>query len=224
MSMAGAVQTLSGQSLMTTLQPVMPNQTMMPQVQDSSSLSSIPALTQVTIPLIGDVQIGDGMVAQPTLNLGLSLPDVVDNRGTPEETTLQTSEFTAEIHGQEQKPDIYTEPLEVGVTQNEELQEEDTSDRLLGEQEEELSIITSLKRKSVLSESEDPFVSRPKKRTNDGPESTETNEKKEGFSVDRVAVNSLVDIMIRVRDCLKQTNQTLSVLEKVVACDTLKKS
>ena len=97
-STAGAVQNLCGQSLITTLQPAMPNQAMMPQVQDSSSFSCIPALTQVTIPFFSDVQIGDGMVAQPTLNLGLSLPDVDDNRGTPEETTLQTSEFTAEIH------------------------------------------------------------------------------------------------------------------------------
>ena len=55
----------------------------------------------------------------------------------------------------------------------------------------------------------------------DGPESTETNEKKEEFSVDRVAVNSLLDIMISVRDCLKQTNRFLSVLEKAVASNTL---
>lgn len=218
--MAGAGQTLSGQSLMTTIQPVMPNQTMMPQVQYSSFPSRTPARTQVTTSLFSDVQIGDGMVAQPTLNLGLPLPDVDDDRGTPEETTIRASEFTAEIHGQQQNSDANTEPLGFVVAQNEEPQEEDIRDQLLGVQEDDFAISTPLKRKSATSESEDPFASLPKKRTRDEPILTENARKEEGFSVDRVAVNSLVDIMISVRDCLRQTNPILTVLEKAVASNS----
>ena len=42
----------------------------------------------------------------------------------------------------------------------------------------------------------------------------------EGFSVDRVAVNSLVNIMISLRDCVKETNESLSVIKKAVASNS----
>ena len=49
-----------------------------------------------------------------------------------------------------------------------------------------------------------------------GMEKKESNNS-EDFSIDRVAVNRLVNIMISLRDSVKETDETLSVIEKAVA-------
>ena len=106
------------------------------------------------------------------------------------------------------------------LTGRESVECEDITEQLLGSGE-DFALETPSKRKVDLSEAEDPLASVAKRQAVEktGMEKKEGNNS-EGFSVDRVAVNSLVNIMISLRDCVKETNESLSVIKKAVASNS----
>ena len=97
---------------------------------------------------------------------------------------------------------------------------EDITERLPGSGE-DFALEKPSKRKVDLSEAEDPLASVAKRQAvvKTGMEKKESNNG-EGFSVDKVAVNSFKNIMISLRDSVKETDETLSVIEKAVASNT----
>ena len=97
---------------------------------------------------------------------------------------------------------------------------EDITEQLPGSGE-DFALETPSKRKVDLSEAEDPLASVAKMQAVEktGMEKKESN-KSEGFSVDRVAVNSLGNIMISLWDSVKETDETLSVIKKAVASNS----
>lgn len=95
---------------------------------------------------------------------------------------------------------------------------EDIRDQLLGDQDEHLFLSAPQKRRASVAE-EDPLPSQPKRPVmSPKHELREFKEKSvEGFSVDRVAINSLVDIMRSVRDAMRENNSVMDKMQKSLA-------